>query len=58
MRMRFVTWALAVVLLAGCTARVTPPTVEVETGVPVRVEVGERRGGGFCPPGQRKQGNC
>lgn len=58
MRVHLVTWALAVVLLAGCTARVTPPTVEVESGVPVRVEVGERRSGGFCPPGQRKQGNC
>lgn len=57
MRVLSMAWVLAVVFLAGCTARVTPPTVEVETGVPVRVEVGERRGG-FCPPGQRKQGNC
>ena len=58
MRANFVGWALMAVLLAGCTARVTPPQVEVEAGVPIRVEVGERRGGGFCPPGQRKQGNC
>ena len=46
------------VRLAGCTARLTPPEIEIETGVPVEVEIGTRDGGGFCPPGRRKQGNC
>jgi len=60
MRVHVATWAMVAVLLAGCTARVTPPEIEIETGVPVTVEVGSRggSGGGFCPPGQRKQGNC
>lgn len=58
MRVPFSTAVLVAVLLAGCTARVTPPVVEVETGVPVVVEVGKRGGGGFCPPGQRKKGRC
>jgi hypothetical protein len=50
---------MLVVLVAGCTARVTPPKVEVETTSPVQVEVGGKRGnGGFCPPGLRKQGRC
>ncbi len=50
-------WDLVGVLLAGCTARVTAPKIEIEAGGPVRVDVG-RRDGGFCPPGQRRQGNC
>ncbi len=56
---RLFSCALLVLLFAGCTARVTPPKVEVETAGPVRIEVGrERERGGFCPPGQRKHGNC
>jgi hypothetical protein len=59
MRMVSIICVLAAVLLAGCTARVTPPKVEIETAAPVVVEVGKRGGNrGFCPPGQRKQGNC
>lgn len=56
MRVISMAWVLVAALLAGCTARVTPPEVEIETSAPVQIEVGER--GGFCPPGQRKQGNC
>ena len=59
MRVVSMAWVLLAVLLAGCAARVTPPKVEIETAAPVVVEVGKRGGnGGFCPPGQRKQGNC
>lgn len=59
MRVVFLSFALATVLLAGCSARVTPPKVEIEAGGPVQVEVrGSGGPGGFCPPGQRKQGNC
>lgn len=51
--------SLVVLLFAGCTARVTPPKVEVETAGPVQVEVGGKQSGGkFCPPGLRKQGRC
>lgn len=50
---------LAVILLAGCAARVTPPGVEIETAGPLVVEV-KKPGDGkrFCPPGHRKQGRC
>ena len=59
MRVLFLSWALGAVLLAGCSARVTPPKVEIEAAGPVEVEIrGSGGRGGFCPPGQRKQGNC
>lgn len=56
MRLTIAGCVLGAVLLAGCTARLAPTKVEVEGGVPVKIEVGD--GGGFCPPGQRKKGNC
>jgi hypothetical protein len=40
-------------LLAGCTATVRPPSVDIK---PAGVQVGD--GGGFCPPGQAKKGRC
>jgi hypothetical protein len=46
---------LLFLLLAGCTATVRPPDVELRTA-PVQVRVGG--GGGFCPPGQAKKGAC
>lgn len=56
MRCLMLSCLLGMVLLGGCTARVTPPAVEIEAGGPLDIEV--RGGGGFCPPGQRKHGNC
>jgi outer membrane biogenesis lipoprotein LolB len=59
MRVTTVVGVLASVLLAACTARVTPPKVEIETAPSVQVEVGASHGaGGFCPPGQQKKGRC
>jgi hypothetical protein len=57
MRVFSMAWLLVGVLLAGCTARVTAPEIEIEAGGPVRIEVDGRQPG-FCPPGQRKKGNC
>jgi hypothetical protein len=45
---------LLVLLLAGCTASIRPPDIELRPA-PVEVRVG---GGGFCPPGQAKKGAC
>jgi hypothetical protein len=45
---------LSLCLFAACTARVTPPRVEVE---PATVTIGGS-GGDFCPPGQAKKGRC
>jgi hypothetical protein len=42
------------VALAACTAEVEPAKVELRPA-PVKVTIG---GGGFCPPGQGKKGNC
>jgi hypothetical protein len=56
MRVLMLCGLLGAVLLTACTARVTPPAVEIEVDGPIDVEV--RDGGGFCPPGQRKQGKC
>ena len=59
MRVLVVSYAPGAVLLAGCSARVTPPKVEIEAAGPVDVELRDNGGrGGFCPPGQHKQGNC
>lgn len=59
MQVMFAVGVLAAVLLAACTARVTPPKVEIETAPPVQIEVGDGHGsGGFCPPGQQKKGRC
>ncbi len=59
MRIMVAVCLLATVLLAACTARVTPPTVEIEAGPPVQIEVGDgHSSGGFCPPGQQKKGRC
>lgn len=50
---------LVTALVGGCTARLTPPKVEVEAGGPVTVEVkGPDDRGRFCPPGQQKKGRC
>jgi hypothetical protein len=40
--------------LAACAAEVKPDKVELRPA-PVKVTIG---GGGFCPPGQAKKGNC
>ena len=59
MRLMTAVGLLGVGLLVGCAARVTPPKVEIETGPPVQIEVGGGQdSSGFCPPGQRKKGNC
>jgi hypothetical protein len=52
--MRSILAVLLVSLLAACTARVTPPRVELESGPLISVG----KGGSFCPPGQAKKGNC
>lgn len=58
MRMRTLMLAslFGAVLLSACSARVTPPTVEIEARGPIDVDVRGRDN--FCPPGQRKHGNC
>lgn len=49
------------IALGACSAKVTPPSVEIEAN-PVSVEVGSSGGGSsdgkFCPPGQAKKGRC
>jgi hypothetical protein len=47
--------ALLFLLLAGCSATVRPPEVDLRTA-PVEVRVGG--GSGFCPPSQAKKGAC
>ena len=42
-------------LLGACTASVRPPAIDI-SAAPVGIRVGG--GGGFCPPGQAKKGNC
>lgn len=39
--------------LAACSAEVKPAKVELGPA-PVKVTIG----GGFCPPGQARKGNC
>ncbi len=47
---------MLVIVFSACTARVTPPKLEVD--VP-GVEVGSSGSQGkFCPPGQAKKGRC
>jgi hypothetical protein len=59
MRLMTAMGLMGLMLIFGCAARVTPPKVEIETGAPVQVEVkGSDASSGFCPPGQRKKGNC
>ncbi len=55
---RVVMLALGCVFLAGCEVRgpslkIEPPRVKVDG-----VKVKSSGGGGFCPPGQAKKGNC
>ena len=47
-----------VIALSGCSVRV--PGVSADIGDDVRIDVGggAGHGGGFCPPGQAKKGNC
>jgi hypothetical protein len=58
--MKLTTLAIAAVFLLGCevtgpSVKVEPPKVKVDG---VKVEDGSSKGGDFCPPGQRKKGNC
>ena len=55
--MRTIIALAALALLAACTASVRAPAVDI-SGVPVAVRIGGGSGGGFCPPGQAKKGNC
>ena len=57
MRVVFLVGALGVMTLAACTARVTPPKIEVEAKPGVEIDVGSDTGK-FCPPGQAKKGRC
>ena len=52
--MRILVTAFAILVLAACTARVKPPTVDV-SAPRVVIDGGD---GGFCPPGQAKKGRC
>lgn len=54
--MRVTACLSAFLLLAACAAELRPPSVAVKP-IPVKVQVGSN-GGGFCPPGQAKKGNC
>lgn len=47
--------ALALALLASCSAKVEGPSIKVK---PTTVEIGPDGGGDFCPPGQAKKGRC
>lgn len=59
MRSLVVSFVFAAVLLGACTARLTPPKIEVETSGPVTLKVEKPEGKGtFCPPGQAKKGRC
>ncbi len=49
--------ALSLLTLAACTARVTPPKIEVESSPAVEIDVGSDTGR-FCPPGQARKGRC
>lgn len=48
------------IVLSGCSVHV--PGVSADVGDDVHVDVGgghhDYGGGGFCPPGQAKKGNC
>ncbi|MEZ5860329.1 MAG: hypothetical protein R3D25_02535 [Geminicoccaceae bacterium] len=57
MRVVVLIGSLGLLALAACTARVTPPKIEVEAKSPVEIEVGSDSGK-FCPPGQAKKGRC
>lgn len=46
-----------ILTLAACTARVTPPKIEVESSPAVEIDVGTDTGR-FCPPGQARKGRC
>jgi hypothetical protein len=47
-----------VVVLTGCSVHVPGVSAKVGDGVHVDVGGGGHGGGGFCPPGQAKKGNC
>jgi hypothetical protein len=55
--MRTIVVAVALTVLAACSAEVKGPRVEV---TPPKVVIGPDggHGGGFCPPGQARKGNC
>jgi hypothetical protein len=57
MRTTLLVAGLAVMMLGACTARVTPPKIEVEAKPGVEIDVGSDTGK-FCPPGQAKKGRC
>lgn len=57
MRVVVLIGSLGILTLAACTARVTPPKIEVEAKPAVEIEVGNDTGK-FCPPGQAKKGRC
>jgi hypothetical protein len=59
--MRVLTVMALMLLLAGCSFRA--PGVDARIGEPLRIDLdgyesGHGHGGGFCPPGLRKQGRC
>lgn len=49
---------LTLCITAGCT--ISAPGVRIKAPLPgVDIELdGGHHGGGFCPPGQAKKGNC
>lgn len=47
-----------VIALSGCSVRVPGVSADIGDGVHVDVGGGGGHGGGFCPPGQAKKGNC
>lgn len=55
---KFGLFLMALLLAAGCT--ITAPGVKIKAPMAgVEVEMGGGgHGGGFCPPGQAKKGNC
>jgi hypothetical protein len=54
--MRTIIALATLALLVACTASVRAPTIDI-SAVPAKVRIGGG-GGGFCPPGQAKKGNC
>jgi hypothetical protein len=54
--MRTIIALATLAFLGACTASVRPPAIDI-SAAPVGIRVGGG-GGGFCPPGQAKKGNC
>ena len=53
--MRLLTLLLCGALLSGCAVHTPSGSIVID---PARADRHHGNGGGFCPPGQAKKGNC